>query len=94
MNQEDIIMIGVRKDRPDGSWFLPGEYGKCSDSSWMCCPFETTNDPHIPYYHGNLSNHGVIEHDDGTITVSPSILITRHDGQWHGYLVRGVWSLC
>jgi hypothetical protein len=41
---------------------------------------------------GNLRNHEVTEHEDGTITVSPSILCTGHfDKQWHGYLERGVW---
>ena len=37
---------------------------------------------------GALRTHTVTEHDDGTITVSPSIL--DPDG-WHGYLERGVW---
>lgn len=37
---------------------------------------------------GALSDHIVVEHDDGTITVSPSILMP---GKWHGYLERGVW---
>ena len=44
---------------------------------------------------GNLANHEVTEHEDGTITVSPSILIeTSWAGEpvtWHGYLERGVW---
>lgn len=45
---------------------------------------------------GNLAAHDVTEHEDGTITVSPSILVTqRREGQdielWHGYLERGVW---
>lgn len=44
---------------------------------------------------GNLDAHDVTEHEDGTITVSPSILVDRtvaggHE-QWHGYLERGVW---
>jgi hypothetical protein len=43
----------------------------------------------------NLSAHKVIEHEDGTITVSPSILTYGHyNGQkisWHGYLERGIW---
>jgi hypothetical protein len=41
----------------------------------------------------NLSGHEVTKHDDGTITVSPSILVT--DGaaghSWHGFLERGIW---
>ncbi len=43
---------------------------------------------------GNLTNHQVVEHEDGTITVSPSILITFPGTdwpEWHGYLERGVF---
>jgi len=44
---------------------------------------------------GNLSNHDVTEHDDGTITVSPSILVSDDSGElWHGYLRAGVWEEC
>jgi len=43
---------------------------------------------------GNLANHDVTEYDDGTITVSPSILIKAHDGKWHGFLRAGVWEEC
>jgi hypothetical protein len=40
----------------------------------------------------------VVEHEDGTITVSPSILVsTSRDGKplevWHGFLERGVWRV-
>ena len=41
------------------------------------------------------SNHHVVEHDDGTITVSPSILVDRPHRStpmtWHGYLEHGAW---
>lgn len=40
--------------------------------------------------HGSLTHHDVVEHDDGTITVSPSILVTGA-GSYHGYLERGEW---
>jgi hypothetical protein len=51
------------------------------------------------HFLGNLARHKVVEHEDGTITVSPSILITAHDDRgneikWHGYLERGVWREC
>lgn len=43
-----------------------------------------------------LAKHQVTEHDDGTITVSPSILV--NDGtaghSWHGFLERGIWREC
>ena len=42
---------------------------------------------------GNLGKHEVEEHEDGTITVSPSILVSDHTGElYHGFLVRGEWS--
>lgn len=37
------------------------------------------------------AKHDVMEHEDGTVTVSPSILAQGHHGEWHGYLERGVW---
>lgn len=45
---------------------------------------------------GDLSAHDVTEHEDGTVTVSPSILVTssRKDRRRHGYLKRGVWEPC
>lgn len=37
--------------------------------------------------------HQVTEHQDGTITVSPSIVFQT--GQhWHGFLEKGVWRSC
>lgn len=41
----------------------------------------------------NLGNHTVIEYEDGTITVSPSILVSDGDGghSWHGFLEKGIW---
>jgi hypothetical protein len=42
---------------------------------------------------GNLGNHDVTENEDGTITVSPSILVSDHTGElYHGYLTNGEWS--
>lgn len=53
------------------------------NSTWWCI---TPNG-----LYGNLSAHSVTEHEDGTITVAPSILVTGHDRSWHGYLEKGVW---
>lgn len=85
-----MTIIGKRKYAGlDGSFALAeGEYGiNPSDGVWYARP----PGEHI----GSLENHEVIEHDDGTITVSPSILITGYSGNiqtdWHGYLERGVW---
>jgi hypothetical protein len=47
---------------------------------------------------GTLSAHSVVENADGTITVTPSILMHGHnDGQpttRHGYLTNGEWREC
>lgn len=78
-------MQGKRHDRPDDSIPESGEYGKNSIGQWLCCPPDTD-------LLGSLSKHEVTEHEDGTITVSLSILLTHHTGkQWHGYLERGIW---
>lgn len=62
------------------------------------CPFVTKGQRmwlvRTPNGHlGNLGAHDVTEHDDGTITVSPSILISNpQQGElYHGYLEHGAW---
>lgn len=64
---------------------LSGDYGiDPKNGGWYCC---TPNG-----YVGNLQGHDVTEHEDGTITVSPSILVSDGEKElWHGYLERGVW---
>lgn len=65
-----------------------GAYVLRSDTgTWDC----VTPNGHL----GNLGNHDVTEHEDGTITVSPSILVSDNSGElWHGFLERGVWREC
>lgn len=53
------------------------------------------------YSLGNLRNHTVREHEDGTISVLPgdgssnSILVRRRANEsWHGYIRRGVFEEC
>jgi len=42
---------------------------------------------------GGIPDHTITEHEDGTITVSPSILLEDFDGKggWHGFLEHGIW---
>lgn len=43
----------------------------------------------------NLGGHDVVEHEDGTITVSPSILVNKGTPrEWHGFLKKGIWREC
>lgn len=61
----------------------PGDYGRDPrNSEWYCC---------VPNgLRGCLRAHEVTEHEDGTITVSPSILV-QGSPSWHGYLEKGIW---
>lgn len=69
----------------------PGAYGRVRrDGAWVWRATTPTG------LHGDLTAHDVVEHEDGTITVEPSILVTTYENdckiEWHGYLRRGVWS--
>ena len=86
-------MTGRRlPDGPEAQTFTPGDYQKITDhphpevaGTWYVC----TPDGRV----GWLKNHTVVEHEDGTITASPSILVSAggREGSWHGYLEHGVW---
>lgn len=86
-------MQGTRVIWDGESLLKEGEYGRDPRTGvWFCC----TPGGHL----GNLGGHTITEHEDGTITVSPSILISvtdRHGKKqelWHGYLERGAWRTC
>lgn len=71
---------------PDGGHpsIAPGDYWKDDDGVWWCYP------PGEGHGAGMLTDHTVEEHEDGTITVRPSILMTGRNA-YHGFLERGVW---
>lgn len=84
---------GTRCEHVEELWGDDGiDGGYCpvtrdGERSWMA----RTPNGHL----GNLGAHDVVEHEDGTITVSPSILVSDHTGElYHGFLVRGVWKSC
>lgn len=83
------LTVGKRRDfdyeKDDYPYLKPGEYGNTPDG-WFC------RVPADGFGLGGLGKHTVIEHEDGTITASPSILCDMGNGYvWHGYLERGVW---
>ena len=49
---------------------------------------------------GGLGKHTVVENNDGTITVTPSILVTGHDNEKmektirHGFVTNNIWREC
>lgn len=57
-----------------------GDYGMTADGDWWAVLPDGT--------FGRLTDHEVTEHEDGTISVQPSIYF---DEKWHGWLVRGEW---
>lgn len=70
--------------------FAEGDYGRTMYNEWLARP------PGCGL--GSLADHQVEEHEDGTITVKPSIQadeVIRPGKQnipaWHGFLERGVW---
>lgn len=74
---------------PTGDSILPlepGDYAKHPENGdW----YAMTPNGHL----AGLRLHTVTEHDDGTITVDPSILVSTSDGPvYHGWLRAGVWS--
>ena len=75
--------------REDGHIYLkPGDYAFDKDlGHWIVRPPVTRS------HSGGIPNHKVIEHEDGTITVTPSILLTglTPEESYHGYLERGIW---
>lgn len=62
----------------------PGDYLKRGDSWYAYAPREGAGP-------SNISTWEITEHEDGTITVSPSIHV-KGKGGWHGFLVNGVWN--
>ena len=77
----------VYKDKDGDLLLASGDYGKDVNGDWLARSPKG--------HHGNLRNHTVIEHDDKTITVSPSILIKEIKGSsYHGYLEKGIWREC
>ncbi len=64
--------------------------------AWLCLP--NGAQANLPVFDGPAPGGpiwGLTEHDDGTITLSPSILLSASPPVdlvgWHGYLERGVW---
>lgn len=94
-------MIGVRVMPNADGWLEPGEidkpgrYGRATakraDGTRAGWWEVTTPDGHIGSL--NPAIHTVEEHADGTITVTPSLdMSKRHPGGWHGWLRRGVFE--
>jgi hypothetical protein len=80
--------------RPEGTkpWELePGDYCiRIDEPTGVRMPWVVTPNGNGP---ARLEGWDLTEHDDGTITVAPSILAhaAADCAEWHGYLEHGVW---
>ncbi len=80
-------MRGRRVESHDDLFDTPGSWFPVERNGVRTFLVNTPNG-HV----GDVSRHKVTEHEDGTITVEPSILVSDASGQrWHGYLEHGVW---
>lgn len=70
----------------DPSILKSGEYGFWSGNWWAVPPGTDLC--------ANLAKHEVVVNENGTISVSPSILVSDHKSSWHGFLEKGVWREC
>lgn len=78
-NWEEIIHM--RNVQPEDYW---NDYR----SGWMVCvPVKVEQGIGCL---ASLKYHKVEEHEDGTITVTPSIVVETCN--YHGFLIRGQWS--
>lgn len=85
-------MQGTRRDYDDNTIPQPGEYGRNAQGDWYACAPVPPDELGFVTMATLRSGWNIVEHDDSTITVSPSILI-RCQGrpEWHGFLERGVF---
>jgi hypothetical protein len=77
-------VIGRRRRSNTRPWNLKaGDYCKRGSHWWVCLPSGVGP--------SRLDGWKITEHDDRTITVSPSIHDVGTPNGWHGFLERGVW---
>lgn len=82
-------MKGTRRDTDEIHTLSSGEYSKLPNGGvWFVTPDGR-------FGHVLPTIHTITWHEDGTVTVSPSILVRgggpNPGGEWHGFLERGVW---
>lgn len=71
----------------------PGDYWRDPSGVWYAaCPAPVDEDGLVTAL-ALLVGHRVTEHEDGTITVTPSIVVRGWDQaqEYHGWLERGEW---
>jgi hypothetical protein len=94
-------MNGTRQDTIQKVWDGdPGGYHLNDDRNVLWVKLPTGSLGRLEVQEGTQGTNeppvwGFEEHEDGTITVTPSIQqheIEGHAEAWHGFLQRGVWT--
>lgn len=74
----------------------PGDYWLSNGTWYAACP--VPRDEYGMVCLASMANHSCTEHEDGTLTVSPSILVSAPWGPtravkefYHGFLEHGIW---
>lgn len=85
----DVVTGRRRINDTEPEKLAPGEYVLTHGVWYVRPPYNDRGQSYI----GQLFTHQITEHDDGTISVSPSILQSYGDREeiWHGYLTKGIW---
>jgi hypothetical protein len=85
--------------QPDGMPFSElalGDYAKCTGSYQGWWHFRTPNGIGFVVRWPGSAIHQLTEHEDGSVTLSPSVLASNGAGglSYHGFLERGIWRSC
>lgn len=85
---------GRRVNHGDGTEQEPGDYWPATSPKFA--GYWTVVAPNGQPGMLNPAVHTIEEHEDGTITVHPSIVYSDAEGRetWHGWLRRGVFEEC
>ncbi len=84
---------------PDLKIFEPGDYGFVKEFDgveylWFTLPVAPDEYGFRMFARLNPKIHSITVNPDGTVTASPSILVTQGKRTWHGYLINGEWREC
>jgi hypothetical protein len=76
-------------DETEPHTYASGDYGRWRGSWYVRPPANAEGRSAV----GAISKHTVVEHEDGSITVDPSILQYYGEGDvlYHGFLQNGMW---
>lgn len=93
-----VKAVKIDKDTPIGERPVGSFWQEDNGDVFAIIPTGMRNAIELPII-ANMSKHDIVFHDNGNITVSPSILVKTkdefgNDYEFHGYLRNSIWSHC